>query len=134
MEVLTAIKAMLERNEAVIAAMKGSVWLNHQGMQDEELPNIVLTLMGGSDNWTHQGPTGLLRQTIRVMYRAKTDVEVVRLSKAGSNALNGRSGIYYDMTILQCMRTQQTSDFNDLAQIQRQIDSYVVSWQYNSEP
>lgn len=132
MEVLTLVKAMLERDAGVMALIKGSINLNKVVVQQGIRPDIVLMLMGGADGWTQSGPHGLFQQTVRIYYRGDSDEEATLLAKAGTKALNGRTAMAYGMEAKQCRRTNSVSDYNDEASVHRQIDSYVVAWGYSS--
>lgn len=130
MEILVALKEMMLLSEEVRNRLQGGVWLNRVDQNDKR-PNIMLQLMGGADGMTHQGPDGLNRNTVRIYFRADNDKDAALLAKAAARFLHGYSGLAAGISVQLCQRTQSTSDFHDEATVQRQIDSYVVSWRYS---
>ncbi len=131
MQILPVIKQLLLTRSAVTAILRGSIWNNEAG-QNDALPNIVMGLIGGSDDLTHQGPDGLMRQTIRLYSRGRTDVEAATLGEAARRALHGATFSALGINVLLCQHTNQVSDFNAEANVQRQIDSYMVAWRYSA--
>lgn len=131
MQILVCIKSFLRSSPSVQSKLGGGIW-NNEADQADPLPNIVMMLMGGGDEITHQGPDGLMRQTIRIYSRGKTDAEAAELAEAVRLQLHGARFSTSTISVQLCQRTNGTSDFNAEAKVQRQIDSYMVAWRYNA--
>lgn len=130
MILLPALKGFLKGTDVADLA-QGGFWINH-AENNVPRPNVIMQLMGGSDGMTHQGPDGLFRETVRIYSRADRDIDAARLGAAIKSRLHGARFISEGIAVQLCRHANGLSDFNEQAKVQRQIDSYVVSWRYNS--
>lgn len=129
MEVLTALRQILLTNTNTAGAASGGIFLVQVG-QNAARPNLMLMLVSGDDDWTHQGPDGLFQQIVRIYSRGDTVQEASELASAVREVLNGyvSASSTYGVSIKLAQRTNSTGDYQDGAEVYRQIDDYRVTY------
>lgn len=127
MEILTALKKVIEADAGVDLKRNGSVWLNTVN-QDDDRPNVMLMLVGGGQDYSHQGPTGLYSQLVRIYSYGRTAQEAGELGRAISDLLRTYQGTEYGHTVSLCMHTNTNGDYQDDAKVHRQMDDYDVHY------
>lgn len=127
MEILTVIKKVLEDNSGVSTLATGGIHL-FKVPQNGQRPNIVLDLISGTDSWTQQGPMKFYDVRVRVICRGSDDNKVRELGKASFALLQNGTGTEYGIEITNIFHTMMTGDYQDAAEIYRQIDDYRVHY------
>lgn len=127
MLVLTAIKKMIQDDTAANDLAVGGVHL-FRAPQNGDRPNVVLGVIGGTDEWTQQGPMNFISGVIRVYQRGDTDRAAIELREAIYAVLQDGAGAEYGITIDRIFHVNQTGDYQDDAEIYRIIDDYRVKF------
>lgn len=128
MIVLTALRGALKADTSVSAAAAGGIHLLDIP-QDSVRPNIMLMTVTGSDDWTHSGADGLHRDIVRIYSRGDTVQSAIELALLARAALNGLiTSAYYGVSIQLTQHINTTGDYQDGAEVFRQIDDYRVQY------
>lgn len=127
MKILAVIRKMLLDNAGVTAACPGGVHVNAVE-QGAAMPNVMLMLVSGLEDFTHSGPSGLVEDRVRIWCRAKTPNETAALSQAVHTALQAFVGTVSGVNVQLIRRVMATSDYQDGAKVHRAISDYSVHW------
>lgn len=123
MEILTVVKSVLENAAAVTAKRTGGIWINQVG-QNEPRPNLMLMLVSGGQDYTHQGPTQFFDALVRIYARGDTDREAAQLGRTVQDTLENWTGTVYGHTVSLCQHINTNGDYQDAAKVYRQIDDF----------
>jgi len=125
MVILTALRKLLQDNGAVAGLATGGIHMTDVP-QDSERPNVMLMLIEGSDDWSHDGPDGLHQDVIRIYSRGDNFQDALLLANAVRGVLNAyvASAATYGVTIQLAQHVNRAGDYQDAAKVYRQIDDY----------
>ncbi|MHA6644565.1 tail completion protein gp17 [Mesorhizobium sp. A623] len=127
MESLPLIRSILATTAGVTAKRVGGIHHNAAPAADP-LPNVVLMSVGGEEGLSHQGPSGLLQERVRIWARGKTAKEAAELGIAIDIALNGYRGTVNGADVQLVEKVMTTSDYQDGATAQRSIVDVRIHW------
>ncbi|MBU4529777.1 MAG: DUF3168 domain-containing protein [Hoeflea sp.] len=127
MKALVILRTLLLADAGVTAKRTGGVHTN-AAPQEDAMPNVVLLLVSGLEDFTHSGPSGLVEDRVRVWCRGKTAREAGELGAAVHAALQGYVGEVGDAYVQLCRVAMSTSDYQDSANVHRSIIDFNVSW------
>lgn len=127
MEILTVIKSVLEASAAVSAKRNGGVWIS-LAKQGDDRPNIMIMLVGGGQEYSHQGPDGLFGHIVRVYSYGRTAQEASELGRTVQNVLEVYTGTAYGHTVSLCQHMNTNGDYLDESKVHRQIDDFNVHY------
>lgn len=127
MNILTVLRKRLQDSAGVTSIATGGIYMNNVE-QASGRPNVMLMLVSGSDEWTHQGPDGLHQDVVRIYSRSDDMEGVGTLAAAINAALNGWSGAYYGVSVALTQHINRAGDYQDAAKVYRQIDDYRVTY------
>lgn len=127
MKALSIVRTILAANSGVTAKRAGEIHIN-AAAQDDPLPNVVLMLVSGIEALTHQGPTGLIEDRVRIWCRAATPRRAAELAAAVDAALQGYVGTIAGARVQLIARAMSTSDYQDGAAVHRAILDFGVTW------
>lgn len=127
MKILPVIRSLLDANPAVTAKRTGGVFINAVP-EGEARPNVQIMLVSGLEEFTHQGPSGLVHDRVRIWSRGNTDREAGELGAAVADALNGWRGLSAGISVQLIRKTMTVSDYQEAAKVHRQIDDFEVAW------
>jgi hypothetical protein len=127
MRILPVLRSILTASSGVTAKRTGGIFINAVPVSEAK-PNVQLMLVSGLEEWTHQGPSGLVEDRVRIWSRGLTDQQAAELGDAIRVALNGYQGTQSGVWINLARRVMSISDFQEGAKVHRQIDDYDVHW------
>jgi hypothetical protein len=128
MKILPVIRGLLINAPAVTAKRAGGVFINDVPGPNEPRPNVSMQLVSSLEEFTHQGPDGLVRDRVRIWSRGTTNQQAAELAAAISATLNGWQGVRSGLDVQVIMKKMSISDYQENAQVHRQIDDYAVFW------
>lgn len=128
MKVLSALRAALLADSAVLAAAVGGVHILEVA-ENSQRPNIMLLPVSGSDGWSHQGADGLHQDLVRIYFRGANQADAINLAQDARSVLNGLiTNAFYSVDIKLTQHVNTFGDYQDGAKIFRQIDDYRVHY------
>lgn len=127
MESLPIVRAILAAAAGVTAARSGGIRTN-TAREKDPLPNVVIMAVGGSEGMSHQGPSGLLSERVRIWARAATADQAGTLGVAIDRALNGYTGNVSGASVQLVEKVSTMSDYEANALVQRMILDFRVHW------
>ncbi len=130
MESLPLLRAILKASTAVTSLLGGDI---HCGKvrQGDPLPNVVLFPAGtnyDSDRLSHSGPSGLLKERVRICARAETIDEAVTIATAIDKAVHGYSGTVKGAYVNQISKEMTEASYDDEAAVQRAFVDVSITW------
>lgn len=128
MKILPVVRSILLAASGVTAKRVGGILINAMPGPDEPRPNVTLQLVSELEEFTHQGPSGLVHDRVRIWSRGNTPQQAGELGDAVRATLNGWQGTQSGISVQLIMRTMSTSDYQEAAKVHRQIDDYDVHW------
>lgn len=128
MKVLSAIRAALQADSTITTLASGGVHIIDVP-EDSKRPNLMLMVVAGADDWTHQGADGLHQDVVRVYSRGDTQADAINLAIASQAVLNGLiTSAHYGVSIQLTQHVNTIGDKQDDAKVYRQIDDYRVHY------
>lgn len=127
MKACSIIFQVLKTDAAVTAARSGPIAINAIP-EAQSAPNIQLQQVSGIEEFTHQGPSGLVEDRVRIWSRGKTAKDAAELGQAVHDALQGYTGTVDGTTVQLVRRVMLTSDYQEAANVHRHIADYELHW------
>lgn len=129
MLVLTAIRKILKDDSAVAGILASDIYFMNVA-QDAKRPNAMLLPVSGNDDLSHQGPDGLRQDVIRIYCRGDTFQQAESLARAIRGVLHAyvSPAPVYGVTIKLAHHVMTAGDYQDNAEVFRQIEDYRVHY------
>lgn len=125
MKILAAIKAYLQKVESVAAAGHTGIFVELVD-QNKARPNILLQLVESGQEYSHQGPVGLIDAHVRVTCRADSADKVSALGDVVIRALEVFTGVEADCAVQLCARFDEASGYDEKAKVFTHVSDYTV--------
>ena len=126
MEILKALKLIMVGDTGYQAAVT-STYIAALPMEAEH-PSVTLHLVTGSDEFTHDGPTGLQQDLVRIYSRGTSDKECAAAARVVHALLQGYVGTVDGHQIQLIQHRNRNTDHDEQSDIYRQIDDYRVHY------
>ncbi|MEM7303405.1 MAG: hypothetical protein AAF468_20180 [Pseudomonadota bacterium] len=124
---LVAVRSILRADATVNSIVSDRIWIN-EAVQNAETTSIVIRLISGSSEYTHQGNEDYPRDIARVFCRSK-DLETLNdLSHATKSALDGYAGTVDGVVVDRIFQRNRNGDYDDRTEIKRVIQDFEVRW------
>lgn len=125
MLILAAYKARLKSVSAVTSLISGGIWIGRVGQNDKR-PNILILGPEEGQDYSHDGPVGLLDAHIQVICRADTADAASALGDAVVDALEDWAGVQSGCSVQLSERFKRMSDFDNKAEVFRDTSEYTA--------
>jgi len=127
MKILSAIKTRLKGSTEVAALATGGIYLTVVS-QSSNRPSILLELVESGQDYSHQGPVGLIDAHVRVTARADTDEAAARLGDAVSGVLRNFVGVEEGCVVQLCAQFNSASGYEPQAKVFTYLTEYTVHY------
>lgn len=126
MEILKAVKAIMVGDTDYQAAVT-STYIGAMPIEPVH-PSVTLHLVTGTDDFTHDGPSGLEQDLIRIYSRGTSDKECSQVARAVHTLLQGYVGTVDGHAIQLIQHRNRNTSHDEQADVYRQIDDYRVHY------
>lgn len=125
MIILTVYRSVLLSAPSVASKLNGGV-LFEWGGQDIPRPNIILQMPESGQDYSHQGPVGLIDGHLRVISRAETFQAATELGDAVQSTLETWTGTLFGHAVQKTEHFNSMSAYDDGAKIFTRTDEFTA--------
>lgn len=124
MQILTVYRSLLANDAGITALRTGGIHMGRVS-QDDPRPNILIECPESGEDYSHQGPAGLIDAHIRVTARADTFQAATLLGEAIEALLKVWTGTLFDHAVQLTEHFATNASYDDKAAVFTHVSEYT---------
>lgn len=131
MQIMTVYRSVIAGNGTISALRTGDV---HIGMvdQNDPRPNVLIECPESGEDYSHQGPSGLIDAHIRVTARGDTFKSATQLGEAIQTVLKAYTGTLFSHQVQLTEHFATMAGYDDKAKVFTHVSEYTSFYRVTS--